>query len=147
MSSNPTIETSTVVERKQSDLPRYAVVSASLVADWQLAGTTTVETSINRVAVGRRSLHRWDAERWFISITQNDCRRAGIDTGSRIDLRLQIASTKLPPELEVLLREEAARKVWDSLTPSQQRMLREAIGAAKQPPTRARRARKALLGT
>jgi hypothetical protein len=142
------IRTTAVVERKQPGLPRYAVVPASEVAPWGLAGTTTVEVEIDGVAVARRAIHRWDDDRWFVSVTDRDCKALGVDTGSTISLTLRVAPTALPEELERLIRgDDAARQAWERLTPSQRRMLREDVGAAKQSGTRARRARKALLGS
>ncbi len=134
------------VERKQPDLPRYVVVASSFVAPWNLQSTTTVDVSINGIPVSRRSICRWDDQRWFVSITQDDCRVLGIDTGSVITLSLCLASTHVPEELAELLRmDETARKAWEALTSSQQRMLREHIASARQSTTRLRRARKALV--
>jgi bacteriocin resistance YdeI/OmpD-like protein len=147
MSRTDAIHVSGVVKRKQADLPRFVVVPASAIERWRLAATATVEATINGAPVGRRSIQRWDDKRWFVSITERDCRSLDIDTGSRIDLVLRIASTELPEELAMLLKQNVrARNAWDSLTPSQQRMLREDIATAKQPSTRDRRARKVLLG-
>lgn len=141
------VEISVVVERKQAGLPRYVVVPHAAVAHWQLGGTTAVEVCVNDVPAERRTIKRWDADRWFVSITEVDCRRLGIDTGDQIRLSLRPAPAELPAELAELLRaERRAQAVWARLTPSQQRMLREEIAAAKQPETRTRRARKALLG-
>lgn len=137
----------TTVERKQADLPRFAVVPASAVAAWELSGTTAVEVHLNDAPAARRTIKRWDAERWFVSVTEDDCRRFRLTTGDEIKLTLRPAADDLPEELTELLRTEAAaRAAWDRLTPGQQRMLREEVAAAKQPATRARRARKALLG-
>lgn len=141
------IHASVTVERKQPDLPRFAVIPSSLLMPWKLAETTVVEMLIDGIAVDRRSIHRWDDERWFVSITERDCRAVGIDTGSRIELRLAIASTDLPDELAALLRDDpAAERTWAALSPGGQRMLREEIASAKQSVTRTRRARRALLG-
>lgn len=135
------------VERKRDDLPRFAVVPASAVAAWGMDGTTAVEVCVNDAPAGRRTIKRWDAARWFISVTEDDCRRFRLTTGDKIKLTLRPASEELPEELSELLRsEEAARASWERLTRGQQRMLREEIAAAKQTATRARRARKVLLG-
>lgn len=137
----------TTVERKQADLPRFAVVPASAVAAWGLSGTTAVEVCVNDAPAARRTIKRWDDARWFVSITEEDCRRFGLETGDGVKLTLRPASDELPEELAELLRSEgAARAAWGRLTPGSQRMLREEIAAAKQSATRARRARKALLG-
>lgn len=141
------VEISVTVERKQAALPRYVVVPDAAVAAWRLGGTTAVEVCINGATAARRTIKRWDAERWFVSVTEEDCRRFRIDTGDEIRLSLITAPPGLPAELAELLRAEpAAQAAWARLTPGQQRMLGEEVAAAKRPETRARRARKALLG-
>ena len=145
MTKQQTVRLTATIERKQEDLPRFAVVPAALVESWKLDGTTTVVIGINDVNVGRRSLVRWDDDRWFVSITQQDCRRLGVDTGCPVVLTLEVASEDLPPELQALLDESPeAKRAWERLTTSQRRMLREEVASAKQSSTRARRARRAL---
>lgn len=135
-----------VIRRKRNDLPRFVIIPASRVKGWKLTETTVVETSINGVALKRRSLVQWGGDKWFVSITETDCGKLGVDTGDEIELNLTIAFTALPPELAGLIeRDKSAREKWESLTASRRRMLREEVAAAKQPATRKRRARKALL--
>ncbi|MEA2560227.1 MAG: Bacteriocin-protection, YdeI or OmpD-Associated [Acidobacteriota bacterium] len=142
----PPVLLEAVVERKQPDLPRFVVVPAEAIAGWQLSGTTVIEIAINGVEATRRTIKRWDDRRWFLSITAEDCRLLGIDTGDRINLTLQVASADLPDELANLLRlNPLAAEAWGRLTASQQRDLREHVAAAKQSTTRARRAEAALL--
>jgi hypothetical protein len=146
MQAQDTIELSVKIARKQEDLPRFVVIASSLVAPWDLAGTETVELTLNGVAVGRRSIRRWDERRWFISITAEDCRRTGVDTGSTVALTMRRASTDLPAELAALLQANPrAKDAWRRLSSGQQRMLREEIQSARRASTRTRRARKALL--
>jgi len=141
------LEVETRVERKQADLPRYVVIPSAVLAAWKLAGTTTVDLAINGVAVEPRTVKKWDDERWFLSITERDCKLVGIETGSNVTLTLTRKADELPEELASLIRDDrAAAGAWARLTSSQQRMLRDEIAAAKQSATRARRARRALLG-
>jgi hypothetical protein len=124
------VEVSARVERKQPDLPRYAVIPSAVLAAWNLDGTTTVDVTIDGRSVDRRTVKRWDAQRWFLSITDADCRSLGIDTGSEVRIQLHLASTELPDELKNLLEADvAAKAAWDLLTPSQQRMLRDEIAS------------------
>jgi hypothetical protein len=142
------VHLSAIIERKQPDLPRFVVIPSCALAAWRLAGTTAVEISINGTAMARRTIKEWDRDRWFISITATDCRRLGVDTGDRVTIALRLAPAGLPGELARLLKaDRRAKAAWRRLTASQQRMLGENIRAAKQPETRARRARKALLET
>lgn len=126
-------------------MPRYVVVPAAKVTRWKLAGTSVVEGTLNAIPLGRRSLKRWDAQRWFVELRSDWCRHAGIATGDRVDLVLELASSELPDEIvKVLSESAAARRCWEAMTASQRRILRENVLAAKRPETRERRARKAL---
>jgi hypothetical protein len=139
------IQVSTEVERHQPDLPRFVVIPAALVAVWQPEGTTVVEGEINGISIGRRSMKRWDAERWFIDLPEQLCRTAGIDSGDQVVLEIRMASTELPTELaELLAQSPTATERWNNLSPGHRRAIHEQIVAAKRPETRIRRARKAL---
>ena len=81
----------------------------------------------------------------FLDLPGPLCKSAGADTGDAVVLILRAASERLPEELELLLaKDPVAKRHWKQLTPSQQRMLREHIAAAKQTATRRRRALQAL---
>jgi len=82
----------------------------SIQLTWKLAQTTVVDGTLNGHELGRRSLKKWDERRWFIDLPQPLCGRAKVDTGSRIQLVLQIATDKLPAELEELLATNPAAK-------------------------------------
>lgn len=133
------------IERKDARLPRFVVVPAPLLEAWRLEGTTVVEATLNDAPIGRRSLKRWDDDRWFIDLTQPMCERAGVGTGDRVQLSMRVASDALPAELAALLAGSAlAQTAWAKLTTAQQRMLREEITAAKSTATRRRRAQRGL---
>jgi hypothetical protein len=136
-----------IIERKHRKLPRFVVVPSSALALWGLEGTTVVEGTLNSVEIGRRTIRRWDEQRWFIELPQPLCRKARVDTGNSVTFVLRLASDRLPEELARLLASDpAAKAVWESLTPSQQRVVREDVAVAKQPSTRHRRAARALGG-
>lgn len=61
-----TLKVDVRIERKHAELSAIVVVPATKLARWRLTGTTTVEGTLDGVALGRRSLKRWDDERWFI---------------------------------------------------------------------------------
>ncbi|HWQ34933.1 MAG TPA: YdeI/OmpD-associated family protein [Blastocatellia bacterium] len=135
-----------IIERKQENLPRYLVIPSSAIEHWALKETTVVEVELNGRRVERRTIKNWDSERWFISITEKDCRLLGLETGDSADVTLKAASAELPEELiSLLLTDSRASAAWNRMTPGQQRMLKEEIAAGKQSATRARRARKSLL--
>ena len=139
------IQLTAVIARKDPRLPRFVVVPSSAIDAWNLTQTTVVEGTLNGHELGRRSLKKWDAQRWFIELPQPLCERAKVDTGSRVQLSLEIAPDRLPAELEEFLaRNPAAKQAWDRLSQGSQRMLRENVAAAKQSATRARRAAAAL---
>lgn len=140
------VELTVRIERKQAGLPAFVVVPASAIAKWELAGTTTIEGSLDEVPLGRRSLKRWDDERWFVELKREHLESTGRSVGDLARLSIHPASTELPDELQrVLDAEPAARARWLARTEAQRRMLREDIAAAKTAATREKRARKALL--
>ena len=55
-----TLNVTGVVEHKHEGLPRFVCIPLKQVAPWGLETTTTVEGELNGVAIGRRSLKRWD---------------------------------------------------------------------------------------
>ena len=133
------------IERKQPDLPRFIVVPSRAIETWGLTKTSVVDVVLNGVDIGRRSIVPWDAGRWFISMSEALCKRAGVDTGDRAALTIARATDALPAELEQLIASDAAaRRRWERLSEAQQRMLAENVREAKQSATRERRARKAL---
>ena len=135
----------TTVERKHPKLPCFLVNYGGTVAGWSLNSTTVVECVLNGIDMGRRTIKRWDGERWFIDLTESQCKRAQVDIGDQVDLVLRIAPIHLPTELARLLAEDSAAKAsWDKPSASKQRILREHIMAARQPATRKRRAVLAL---
>lgn len=133
------------VERHRPGLPRFVVVPDSAVASWKLGGTTVVEGTAGGFDLGRRSLKRWDADRWFLDVPGKWCLDAGVSTGDEVELTLRVASSDLPEELARLIEgSAAATAAWKRLSASQQRMLREHVLAAKRSETRERRARRGL---
>lgn len=144
-SKGPVVSIEGVVERHNMSLPRFVVVPTSALHDWGLEGTTVVEGTLNGASLGRRSLKRWDEDRWFMDLPESLCRLAAVEVGDTVELRISVASDELPDELVHLLEDSpAASAKWERMTESQRRMLREHVLAAKRPETRARRARNAL---
>jgi len=145
-SSMATLKFEVLIERKHADTPAFVVVPAAKLARWKLAGTTTVEGTLDGLALGRRSLLRWDDERWFIEVRKEWLEKLGKSVGERATLSLALASVELPSELQQLIdTDPEARARWEAHTDAQKRMLREEILAAKTSATRERRARNALL--
>ena len=133
------------IERKDAALPRFVVVPTEAIAHWGLEGTTVVEGTVNGVSFGRQTIKRWDAGRWFMTVTEALCRKLGVDTGDRVEVSLRVAEEEVAPELErVLADDPVARARWDRLTASQQRQLREEVLALKSSDARHRRALRRL---
>lgn len=134
------------IERKHARMPAFVVVPATRVARWKISATTTVEGTLDGVALGRRSLKRWDDERWFLELRRDLLDAIQKSPGDRATLEITRASATLPAEIQGLIdADPAARRRWDSRTEAQQRMLREEVLAAKSAVARERRARRALL--
>ena len=140
------LKLSVAIERKQAELPAFVVVPAAKLAAWKLEGTTTVEGTLDGVALGRRSLKRWDAKRWFLELPKGVLEKLGKGPGDRARLAIEPASDELPAELrELVEKDKAARARWEGMSEAQRRMLREHVLSAKGSATRERRAREALL--
>lgn len=135
-----------VIEQKHAEMTPYVVVPAAKVASWKLDATTTIEGSLDGVALGRRSLKLWDDSRWFVELPRGTLAALGKGPGAHARLSMTVASAELPAELTQLIEADAtARARWQAHSTAQQRMLREHIFEARSSETRARRARKALL--
>jgi Bacteriocin-protection, YdeI or OmpD-Associated/Domain of unknown function (DUF1905) len=139
--------TSTVI-RHNPQISRLVTIPLEVLRRWKLTGTTVVEGTINGTELGRRSLKRWDDRAcWWIDLPESLCKRAAVETGDKVSLKIRLASEELPEELKELLTDDPKAKAnWNKLTVAQQRMLREEIFAAKHSETRTRRARRILVG-
>ncbi len=134
------------IERKRAALPAFVVVPAEKLERWKLTATTTVEGTLDGVALGRRSLKRWDQERWFVELPRGLLEAVGKAPGDRATLRITRASAALPAELRRLIETDPeARARWEARSEAQRRMLREEVLAVKSPLARERRVRLALL--
>lgn len=140
------VKVEVLLERKHPDMAAFVVVPAAKVARWKLAGTTTVEGTLDGHPLGRRSLHRWDDGRWFLELRREHLAAVGKAPGERATLVITLASGALPAELQHLIdADPAAGARFRAMTQAQRRMLREHVLEAKTPATRGRRARRALL--
>lgn len=140
------IEITSTVIRHHPQFSRLVTIPLDVIDSWRLSGTTVIEGTINGTELGRRSMKRWDdRDCWWIDLPEALCKKAKLETGDKVDLKIRLASEELPDELKQLLKDEPRAKAnWDKLTEAQQRMLREGIFAAKSPEARKRRARKQL---
>jgi hypothetical protein len=121
----------------------YVVIPGRVVAPWKLAGTTVVEGSANGHPFGRRNIKAWGKGRddWFLEFTAPFCRTAGLNVGDAIKLKLCLADTSLPPELEALLANAKTHaRLWSKLSERQKREASEHVRAAKTEAGRQRRA-------
>jgi len=131
----------TKVIRHNPQFSRLVTIPLDEIEPWKLTGTTTVEGTINGTDLGRRSLKRWDERNcWWIDLPNPLCKKAKLETGDEVTLTIHPASEDLPEELQELFRTNSiAKALWDTLTKSQQRMLREDVFAIKTPAARRRR--------
>jgi hypothetical protein len=140
------LTTEVVIERKQAEMAGFVAMQARQLASWRLTATTTVEGTLDGVAIGRRSLRRRDRQSWFIELPGPLFEAIGRESGDRATLVIGVASTDLPAELQRLIDSvPEARARWEARTVAQKRMLREEVLAARTTATRERRARLALL--
>ena len=139
------ITITSTVTRHHPQFARLVTIPLETVAPWKISDTTVIEGTINDTELGRRSLKRWDDRKcWWIDLPEPLCKRAKLETGNEVTLKIRLASEDLPDELSQVLKDRKARAKWDTLTQAQQRMLREDIYAAKSSEARTRRAKKVL---
>ena len=139
------ITITSTVTRHHPQFARLVTIPLDTVAPWKLSDTTVIEGTINDTELGRRSLKRWDDRKcWWIDLPEPLCKRAKLETGDEVTLKIRLASEDLPDELSQVLKDRKARAKWETLTQPQQRMLREDIYAAKSSEARTRRAKKVL---
>ena len=139
------ITITSTVTRHHPQFARLVTIPLETVAPWKISDTTVIEGTINDTDLGRRSLKRWDDRKcWWIDLPEPLCKRAKLETGDEVTLKIRLASEDLPDELSQVLKDRKARAKWDTLTQAQQRMLREDIYAAKSSEARTRRANKVL---
>lgn len=128
-----------IVERKDPGLPRYVIVPAEAVdAVGGRAGTVVALCAIGGAAPVRRSVKPWGDGRWFLELTERQCRAAGIDTGDRVSLRLTPAPA-MPEALSAALGRAGLTPAWEALPASERRGLAEAVFDARRPATAERR--------
>lgn len=75
--------------RKESFLPRYVVVKPELVSG--RAGSFAATVSLNGSAPFPRTIHPWGkgSAAFFFNLTEPQCRKAGVDTGSDCEVRIE----------------------------------------------------------
>jgi hypothetical protein len=137
----PTCSFITTLERKDPRLPVYFVVPAARMADWGLAGTVVVEGRVNGTSLGRRTLKKWDADRWFVELAAPLCKAADLKQGDKLNVELVLADEGPPEELQAVLeaQPDLARR-WSQVPRAQARAAMEHVRAGKSPSTRTRRA-------
>lgn len=139
----PVTRVSSIVEQHRPDLSAYAVIASDHCS--HLKGTTIIETTINGMVIGRRSIKRWDAERWFIELPKTLLKKVGLHVGDAFELMFEVADGALPVELaDRLARDARAAARWNALTPARQRMLAEHVREANLAVTRSRRAQRVI---
>lgn len=127
----------TVVERKQDDLPRYCIVHCDPHSLWGLTGASLVTGSFGPVAFERRTISPWGDGRWFFSLSESLCRAAGVGTGDPVELAIDRPERDEPDDLAAALKGREA--AWTRLSPVDRRAIIVDVCEAKRPATRAAR--------
>ncbi len=75
--------------RKEAFLPRYVVVKPEFVRG--RTGSFAAQVSLNGSAPFARRIHPWGkgSEAYFFNLTDPQCRKAGVDTGSDCVVRIE----------------------------------------------------------
>jgi len=88
------------------------------------------------------TIKRWGkgSDAWFIELTAERCKRAGLIIGDDVELELSLADMSTLPELDCLLSESPElTERWLALTDRERREAGEHIRAGKAQATRTRR--------
>ena len=96
-----------------------------------------------RLRLSFYTIKRWGkgSDAWFIELTAEFCKRAGLVVGDDVELELSLADMATPPELDCLLSESPElNERWLALTDRERRESGEHIRAGKAQGTRTRRA-------
>ncbi|MEE4301320.1 MAG: YdeI/OmpD-associated family protein [Pseudomonadales bacterium] len=137
------VETRVRIERKDANLPRYLVLPPEAAAALALDATTPAQLEIEGTDVGRRNVKRWrrGSDRWFVDLTEAQCRKAGVDAGDEVAVAITRLREDVPEALRALLDADAGtRAAWARLSPARQRGLADHVREAKRAETRRRRA-------
>ncbi len=124
-----------IVERHHADLPVYVIVPAVVVDGFGKTSTFVVDAVVEQQDIGRRSIKPWGDGRWFMELTQAQCKQLGIAPGAKVSTAVTLAR-EIPDELDERLGELGLSQQWLRLTKAQQRAYAESVFAAKRPATR-----------
>lgn len=125
------------VARKDPGLPRFLVVPAEAAGG--ATSTFMTEIAVNGGAPFRRAVKPWgDGRRWFLELTEPQCRRLGIETGDRVEVVMTRAAD-YPDALVAAIHAAGVASAWAALTPAVRRALAEPVWDARQPATAERR--------
>ena len=74
--------------RKQEDLPRYIVVKPEHAAGF--TRSFSAQVTLNDGPPFARKIHPWGkgSDAWFFNLTQVQCRKAGVETGDVVAVRV-----------------------------------------------------------
>src|SRR6476661_1694249 len=94
------IKLASTVIRHHPQFSRLVTIPLGRHCPWKIEHTTVIEGTINGIDLGRRSLKRWDDRNcWWIDLPEPLCRKANLETGTAVELVIQLASEELPAEL------------------------------------------------
>lgn len=128
------------VERHDPGLPCFVVITSDALRSWRLEGTLVVHVRYNGSKPYRRTLKRWDEERWFIDLPKRHMMRERLVEGSEVPLELERAEAGLPMELiDHMSKNATARDCWERLAPARQRVVAEHVREARSASTRTAR--------
>lgn len=131
------------ISRHDPGLPVYFLVPSDVVKNFGSTETFVVETQINEVAIGRRTVKPWGDSRWFIELNRPQCEKAKVAEGDQVSVRLD-ATEQEPADLILAMTRHGLKAVWIGLTKAQRRQLGEPVFEARRPATRAKRVERAI---
>ena len=133
-----TVRFVSLLDRHQPDLPVFAIVPGTVAEAFGKTRTFIVETRINGLPLGRRSIKPWGDGRWFLELTKAHCKALGVDVGSNLSVDVALAP-ETPDDLRQRIDQAGLAGAWGRLSEAQRRGFSESVFDARRPATRAAR--------
>jgi hypothetical protein len=132
------------VERGRPDQPRYVVVPDAVVTTLGIKATATVSGTIAGITFSRQAIKPMGRSGgWFLDVTAPVAKKAKIDAGHVVEVRVRRESEDCPLDLAAALAADpAAEAWWSGATAQKRRQMVNDVEKAKKPETRAARIEK-----
>lgn len=127
------------------DMAPWFQIPARFIRDWGLTATTTVEGTVNGVAIGRRAIKDSGpkTDDWYLGLTKPLAEAIGATKGDEVEIELWLADMAMPEEMAARMKSDAQFALaYEALIPNHKRKAIEHYLEAKTPAGRTARLEK-----